>query len=114
VDVDHRRLLAYVISALVLGSLLISAVPLLAPEERATMASTPEAGEPVMKAEKPKILIEGREVESEVGDEETSETSEIEGGRGGQATPLPLLWLLDLSIALLAYITARRLILGSS
>ena len=112
-DVDRRRLLAYVVFALVLGPILISAVPLIAPEERAAAASG-EAGEPV-KAVRPKILAGGREVESEAGGgEETSETSEVEAERGGMAIPLPILWLLNLSIALLIYFIARRLTLGAS
>jgi len=109
-DVDRRRLLAYVVFALVLGPILISAVPLIAPEERAAAASG-EAGEPV-KAVRPKILAEGREVESEAGGGE--DASEIEGGRSGVAIPLPILWLLNLSIALLIYFIARRLTLGAS
>ena len=110
-DVDRRRMLAYVVFALVLGPILISAVPLIAPEERAAPAPL-EAGEPMMKAVKPKILAEGREVESEVGGGE--DTSEIEGERSGMAIPLPILWLLNLSIALLIYFIARRLTLGAS
>ncbi len=107
-DVDRRRMLAYVVFALVLGPILISAVPLIAPEERE--ATSPEAGEPV-KAVRPKILAEGREVEEIGGGEDTSE---IEGERSGVAIPLPILWLLNLSIALLIYFIARRLTLGAS
>ena len=109
-DVDRRRLLAYVVFALVLGPILISAVPLIAPEERAAAVSG-EAGEPV-KAARPKALAEGREVEPEVSGGE--DTSEIEDGRSGMAIPLPILWLLNLSIALLIYFIARRLTLGAS
>lgn len=91
---DHRRLLAYVIFALVLGPLLISAVPLIAPEG--------EGGESV-KAASPSISAEEEpEIRFDV----------VEGRR--QPIPLPLLWLLDLSIALLVYLAARRLILGAS
>jgi len=92
--VDHRRLLAYVISALVLGPLLVSAVPLLAPEREAD-ESVKAASSSISAEEKPEIRFD-----------------RVEKGR--RPMPLPLLWLLDLSIALLVYLTARRLILGAS
>ncbi|MCD6479309.1 hypothetical protein J7L65_00785 [Candidatus Bathyarchaeota archaeon] len=91
---DHRRLLAYVIFALVLGPLLVSAIPLIAPEREAG-ESVKAASSSISADEKPEIRLDRVE-------------------RGRRPIPLPLLWLLDLSIALLVYLTARRLILGAS
>ena len=96
---DRRRLLAYVIFALVLGPTLISAIPLIAPEKREAI----EVGES-MTAETPQVSADDSGVKPEI----SFDKVETESGR--KPIPLPLLWLLNLFIALLVYLIARHLI----
>jgi len=104
-DVDRSRVAVYILVAVVLGPLLISALPLVAPEEPMEAAS-PLGGQ----EKRPSIMMEDRgEVEPEMGEQGEFYTAPTtEGGR--VMPPLPILWLLDLSIALSIYLLVRRIL----
>lgn len=97
---ERSRVVTYILIAVVLGPLLVSTLPLIAPEAPRTSLEAYEKS--------PHTMEERRGITSDA--EERGELlGPIVEPEGRRLPPLPALWLLDFSLALSVYLITRRL-----